>query len=304
MVALGKCEGRGRVCWASRVPGGHPETPNHRYPRLKMRRRLAAAGDAHGDISVKAGRYRGCAAAVNGTRISARRSPVWTLYRKLIVLLGLVFAVVSCMLGCRDQGPTIDTQSQGRSPVLSSDESYRRATEEGLARAQQIRERQLHNPRPERQPLPNFVAGPGIPRPIGVNFYEESDEYPKYLLCRYDVEDQHYDRANEPAWFKAALLQIRGSGSDSFPPFERVAVIIRNRAEHKGRSTFEESHKVGAIFDIAAVFDRTRDPARLVAEAVMDRHPFVFDPQRPTPVQQQRWTIVERALGKQRKMPK
>jgi hypothetical protein len=73
-------------------------------------------------------------------------------------------------------------------------------------------------------------------------------------------------------------------------------VIILNRGEYKGARTFEECHKVGAIFDINEVCDLARSPSGLMAAAKMDRHPFVYDPARLSPDEQQRWTIVERDM--------
>jgi len=69
--------------------------------------------------------------------------------------------------------------------------------------------------------LPNVEAGPLRPRPANVNFYEIRDAYPAYLLCRYDVEESHYDSTKEPALFRAALTQIRNSGQKSFYSVDR-----------------------------------------------------------------------------------
>ncbi|HTS18260.1 MAG TPA: hypothetical protein VMP11_11850 [Verrucomicrobiae bacterium] len=157
--------------------------------------------------------------------------------------------------------------------------------------------RDLDAARRHQHLLPNFVTGPGIPKPIGVNFYEMHDYYPSYLLCIYDVKENHYDQSNEPAWFKAALLQIRGSGFQSFSLFKWVAVIIKNDAEHTGESTFEQSFKVGATFSARDVFDPTCDLAPLIARAAMDRHPFMYDPKPPPLGEQQRWLIIERHMA-------
>jgi hypothetical protein len=72
-----------------------------------------------------------------------------------------------------------------------------------------------------------------------------------------------------------------------------VAVAIHNRAEQKGVSTFEQSFKVGAIFKASDVFDSSCDLSQLTARADMNRHPFKYDPQQPTPGEQQRWLVVE-----------
>jgi hypothetical protein len=125
---------------------------------------------------------------------------------------------------------------------------------------------------------------------MGVNFYQIDDRYPTYLLCMYDVEENHYDQVDEPGWFEKALQQIRSSGSQKVPPIKWIAVAIFNRAEHKGASTFEQSFKVGAIFSASDVFDQSRDPLQLVAQTELNRHPFKDDPQGEP---QQRWVIVE-----------
>jgi len=186
--------------------------------------------------------------------------------------------------------------SGGKSVPEWDEKAYQRSKDEALAYTTKDYEEKLRNPLAKRVPLPNFPSGAGMPRPLGLNFYEERTAYPDYLLCIYDVEEHHYDQSDEAAWLKSALLQIRAHGRGSFPAFKWVAVVICNRAEHKGADTFEESHKVGEIFSSNEVFDRMRDAAQLVARARMDRHPFVYDPTQPTPGQQQRWTIVERDM--------
>jgi hypothetical protein len=166
---------------------------------------------------------------------------------------------------------------------------------EAMRKADKIYQEKLRNPPTNKEvPLPNYQAGPLNPPPIHVNFYAVDDRYPTYLLCQYDVDENHYDISNESGWFKAALKQIRALGPKKFPPIKWVAVAINNRAEHKDAGTFEQSFKVGAIFKASDVFDSSCDLSQLVAHADMDRHPFKYDPQQPTPGEQQRWVIVER----------
>ena len=154
-------------------------------------------------------------------------------------------------------------------------------------------EERLHHPHPSDWPFPNFQTGPGRPLPIHVNFYEIDDRYPTYLLCQYEVKEKDYNQTNEPEWFKASLEQIRHSGPKKFPPIKWVAVMIENRAEWKDASTFEQSCKIAAIFKASDVFNHWRRLSPLIARAEMDRHPFKYDPQQPTPGEQQRWIIVE-----------
>ncbi len=146
-------------------------------------------------------------------------------------------------------------------------------------------------------PLPNFSAGPGLPHPLGLNFYSVNWHYPAYLLCEYSVSENHYDQSNEPAWFDAALLQIRATGRDRFASsLKWVAVAIHNRAER----TYEEGYRVAAIFELSEVFDISRDLARLITQTKLDRHPVIHDPKQLTPGEQQRWLIVERHAARNR----
>lgn len=149
---------------------------------------------------------------------------------------------------------------------------------------------------PSQKSLPNFAAGPGLPLPLGMNFYQQDEHYPGYIICTYDVSEKHYDPANEPEWFRAAIVQIRGAGQDRFPSVSWFAIIIVNRAEWHGASTFEQAHKVGAIFKASDVFYPDNDPLQLIAHATMDRHPFHLDLQKSEyfPSDQQHWLIVER----------
>jgi hypothetical protein len=163
-----------------------------------------------------------------------------------------------------------------------------------LAYSEMLYQKRLHEPPSNQIRLPNFETGPGRPLPDYVNFYTTDDRFPAYLLCEYPVEIMPYDQSNESDWFTAALEQIRGSGAKKFPPIKWVAVIIRNRAEHKGASTFEQSFKVGAIFNATNVFDGSTDLLQLVSHADKDRHPFKYDLQQASPGEQQRWMIVER----------
>jgi hypothetical protein len=172
----------------------------------------------------------------------------------------------------------------------ASDDAYARVL--GLAAKEY--EQAYTNPPPRKVHLPNFNSGPGLSQPIGWNFYETELRFPDYLLCDYDVSENAYDKTNEGEWFKASLLQIRALGQHKFPPVKWFAVIIVNRAEHKGEGTFEQSHKVGAVFKASDIFDFSNDLSQLIADAATDRHPFKYDTNQPTSGEQQRWLIVER----------
>jgi hypothetical protein len=176
-----------------------------------------------------------------------------------------------------------------------ADREANRAFDEYVAKQREDRIRGIPPP-PSQFPFPNVYGEPLHPRPNHVNFYRINDSYPTYLLCEYDINEENYSQSNEPKWFKAALKQIRSSGSKKFPPIKWIAVSIRNVAEHKDASTFEKSFKVGAIFKASDVFDSSSDLSQLFAHAGMVQHPFSLDLNRPAlfPAEQQCWLIVER----------
>jgi hypothetical protein len=170
---------------------------------------------------------------------------------------------------------------------------HQQAKKEGLERSERLDQERIRGGARAPIPLPNWLSGPGLPPPLAINFYEERNHYPGYLLCRYDVYEHNYDETNERAWFDAALLQIRGLGPSKFPAVEWVAVAIRNRAELKGATKAAGAYKVGAVFRINEVFDPSHDLEKLIANSPLDRHPFLFDSSKPTPGRQNRWLIVE-----------
>jgi hypothetical protein len=179
----------------------------------------------------------------------------------------------------------------------SNDDNYeaRNAAFEEFAAKQRENNLRGISPPPSQFHFPNVYGEPFHPRPCYVNFYSVNDHYPDYLLCEYDVEVTHYNQSDESGWFGEALAQIRRYGPKKFPPVKWVAVIIKNRAEHKDESTFEQSFKVGAIFKADDVFDAVHNVSELITQVSMDRHPFFFDRTKPDlfPSEQQRWIIVE-----------
>lgn len=179
----------------------------------------------------------------------------------------------------------------------SNDNSYesRNAAFEKFAAQQRENNSKGNPPPPSQFHFPSVYGEPLHPSPCYVDFYSVNDHYPDYLLCEYDVDETSYSESAESKWFGDALAQIRHHGPKKFPPVKWVAVIIRNRAEHKGVSTFEQSFKVGAIFKAAGVFDASHDVPGLIAQVSLDRHPFHFDQTKSDlfPVDQQRWIIVE-----------
>ena len=175
--------------------------------------------------------------------------------------------------------------------------NYQQAKDEALALSQKQFEEYNRNPPAPTINLPNFPAGPGSPNPIEMNLYEMRGEYTGYLLCTYDVQESLYDPNKEPGWFLSALGQIRDTGPEKFPAFKWVAVVIHNRAEQQGESTFEQSYKAGAIFSSTEVFDSSHDLSQMASQATVDHHPFVYDPtigQSWEAEKHQRWVIVER----------
>jgi hypothetical protein len=214
------------------------------------------------------------------------------------------------LMGCVHGGegsPTVllstNTPPQIISPAMTQQPNSNEAERAAALRealkysAKQAEDRAHGVPLPPSQfPFPNYDTGPGRPLPVHVNFYCINDHYPEYLLCQYDVDEKNHNQTDESKWFKTALKQARHSGPTKFPPIKWVAVIIVNRAGWNGASTFEQAHKVGAIFKASDVFDSSHALSQLVADAAMDRHPFFLDPQRSQyiPMEQQRWMIVER----------
>jgi hypothetical protein len=212
----------------------------------------------------------------------------------------------------KDQPPSVagNPAIQERSSQLAEQKTnqfdyadYQRRKEAALGQAENLREQARTNP-PEREvPLPNFESRAHLPKPLGINFYEKRDYYPGYLLCRYDVSENHYDTSNEPAWFEAALMQMRGNGRYNFPNVKWVAIIIVNNADSHGTNTFEYAHKTGAIFPFNDVFADNSNLRGVIAQALVDRHPFQFDTNRATPGEQNRWLIVERHMDANRTGP-
>ena len=181
---------------------------------------------------------------------------------------------------------------------LGSNDDDRAALNAGFKIADKMAEDRIRGvpPPPSQFPLPNYDTGPHRPYPVHVNLYSINDHYPDYLECSYHVDEKNYNQSEEPKWFKVSLKQIRSSGPKEFPPLKWIAVIIINRAEWSGESTFEQANKVGAIFKASDVFDSSKDLSQLIAGAEMDRHPFFLDPQQSKyiPMERQRWIIVER----------
>jgi hypothetical protein len=223
---------------------------------------------------------------------------------KIICILVCMLSV-SCVHGGDSSSsvslPT-NTSSQTTSPTITqskSEEAERMAAlREALqSSAKEAEDRARGIPlRPSQFPFPNYDTGPKRPYPVHVNLYSINDHYPDYLECQFDVDEKNYNQSDEPKWFKESLKQIRKSGHQEFPQLKWIAVIIKNRVEHKDESTFEQAHKVGAIFKASDVFDSSKDLSQMIAAATMDRHPFFLDPQRSKhiPMEQQRWMIVER----------
>lgn len=221
------------------------------------------------------------------------------------ITIGVLAISISMFTGCGKQQQTASgSASLSNQSDSQSEQERRRALVEAMAYADKEYQEKLHHPElatnipPSEWPFPNYQTGPGRPLPPCVNFYSMNDPYPAYLLCEYQVDEEHYNQSDEPKWFEASLEQIRGSGAKKFPPIKWIAVIIENRAGWTGASTFEQAHKVGAIFKASDVFSPSCDLSQLVAHADMDRHPFKYDTSQPTPGEQQRWLIVEKQAAK------
>jgi hypothetical protein len=177
-------------------------------------------------------------------------------------------------------------------PMKASD--YQRAKDEALAEAERRDQELMHCPGlitnrpPSEWRFPNYQTGPGRPLPVRVNFYSIDDNYPTYLMCGYDVHETNYSQRDESKWFEASLMQIRNSGTNSFPPVDWVVVIIANRAESQ-----DQKCKVAVVFKAREVFDSSCDLAQVITNAPMDRHPFKYTPQQMLAGEHQRCVFVE-----------
>ena len=216
---------------------------------------------------------------------------------KIICILVCVLSVSCVRAG--EGSPDVLSATNTPHQVTSSEFSKQTGSNDALraaldyaAKQREDRIRGVPLP-PSAFSFPNPDAGPHLPPPSYVNFYGVDDSYPNYLECVFDVDEITYNQSKEPKWFIESLKQIRHSGPEKFPPIKWIAVLIKNRAEHKDASTFEPSFKEGAIFKASDVFDSSHDLSHLVANAVMDRHPFKYDTTQPTSGEQQRWIIVE-----------
>jgi hypothetical protein len=200
---------------------------------------------------------------------------------RVLKIICILFCVLSASCGRHHEAASGDSSATNPAQAVAvdqgtnqpgnwrSDQTKTDALAEALAYAAMVREKKMNNPPAKEVPLPNYQAGPLNPRPIHVNFYAINDHYQTYLLCQYDVDEKNYDQSGESGWFQAALKQIRKLGPQKFPPFKWIAVIISNRAEHKDASTFEQCHKVGAIFKAGDVFDSSSNLSKLIAGAEM-----------------------------------
>lgn len=181
---------------------------------------------------------------------------------------------------------SVTTPSQNLRP--SGNDDYRAI----FAAADKATEEKLSNVQTNDVPLPNVDLGPGLPLPLGVNFYERDKRYPGYLLCTYHISESRYDRDREKEWLRAALAQIRQQGRQRFPPIMWIAVAVFNRGDYRGPSTFERCYRAGAIFAVKEVFDGEHDLQQMVARTQVDRYPLVGDSQGNL----SRWTMVERHI--------
>lgn len=219
--------------------------------------------------------------------------------------ISVVLAAGGCLLAVRARGidtmPSVSSATNVSTQMTSSEvtnnpgrSEAQRAYDDYVAKQIEDRIRGVPPP-PSQFPFPNVEGWTMHPPPNYVNFYRIDDRYPKYLLCEYPVDEKNYKQAKEAKWFEAALKQVRHYGTTKFPPIEWIAVAVRNVAEHKDASTFEQSYKVGAVFSAREVFDSSRDISQLVANAVMNRHPFRYDEQQSTDfsTRPEHWMIVE-----------
>lgn len=215
---------------------------------------------------------------------------------------GVVFVVFLLVVGCgQDHSRTTSLDSVVResgnelkSTHDSQSAAYERnasSIEAAIALGDRSAEERRSGSYTNDVPLPNFVSGPGLPRPLGANFYEIDLRYEGYLLCTFSVDEASVDSVREYAAFRSALDQIRSHGQTKFPRIEWIAVVIENLRDHDKSKSPELRIKAGAIFNARAVFDRDVDLAGVTTNTSIHRQPLRYEPQiRPG----WSWTMVER----------
>ncbi|MCF6177304.1 MAG: hypothetical protein L3J71_16230 [Victivallaceae bacterium] len=205
----------------------------------------------------------------------------------IIIIIGMSLMFVSCKNNSTLQTKILHAKTKQKNVDIECNLSID-AMDDPIAKALGLRPDEIRKSQ-NSFPLPNYdVTGPYF------NFYMTYKRHPGYLLCRYAVNKVKYDRSMEKHWFKASLEQIRDLGHKKFPPHTKwIAVVISNIAEHKGLSTFEKSHKVGAIFNADNIFNHSKDLTELISHAKKNQHSIMYDPRKRTPGEQERWLIVE-----------
>lgn len=211
----------------------------------------------------------------------------------------LLIAPLLC-IGCDEPAPPSVASAGGAAESADSSLSGSDTGREEQLRAalEEARRQRETGAAANQAVLPNYPSGPLNARPAEVNFYMIFDHYPGYLLCLYDVDEKRYSALDEAKWFEDALGQIRELGPKKFPSVQWIAVTVKNRAEHTGVSDFQQSHKVGTVFSASAVFDRSQSIPLIVAQAGMDRKPFIYDRSGGRPDREQRWMTVERHMAR------
>ena len=202
---------------------------------------------------------------------------------------------MGCDRDSADKPKTLSSDYDTPSETPGPAEPDRRAQ---LAKALEHARQKRSSPAPVIS-LPNYAAGPLNPVPLERNFYEVYERYPGCLLCTYDVDEPAYSSAKEPERLMQALKQVRELGPTKFPPIDKVAVIIKNRAENKDAATFAVSHKVGAVYSARDVFNGALDVRTVVGRSALDHSPLDLQPNASASEGfERRWTVIERTQGR------
>jgi hypothetical protein len=154
--------------------------------------------------------------------------------------------------------------------------------------------------------------------PTYQNFYTTFDKYPDYAIATYEINEQ-YDAGKDMEHLADAVRLCRGDFGNAWrtrsierwdgrtsraAPFKPCFVVIalKNRADHKGESTFAGSYRAAWLMAAGDLFDETKSVGALSKQAVMDREPFAFDPppdpqQGWSPSERYHWRIIERHMA-------
>jgi hypothetical protein len=135
--------------------------------------------------------------------------------------------------------------------------------------------------------MPAGTDGPGRRRP-GTCRCQGTGYGDDYLGVYYYV-DATYNSTDGAKYLRDALKWVTANMQHSFlARHQYLAVIVFNLREHQGEQAFEQAHKIGAVFSMQDVLDKTKSAAELVAKANALDRPFMYEEDK-----NDRWLIIE-----------